>query len=62
MNTYQGNRIAGDRHELGDDVHEDSQGEHHCHAWKEKNTVNICIGVNLHFIQILLKCEFYPTT
>ena len=41
MNTYQGNRIAGDRHELGDDVHEDSQGEHHCHAWKEKNILLI---------------------
>ena len=28
-NTYQGDRIASDRHELGNNVHEDSQGEHH---------------------------------
>ena len=32
MNTYQGDRITGDGHQLGDNVHEDSQGEHHCDA------------------------------
>ena len=44
--TYQGDRVASDWHQLGDDVHEDCQGEHHRHAWRWMNEWER----DLHFI------------